>query len=499
MLSAGLLAPLESKSATFSDDKINRFVLSDERVAPKQPPPLEHATAKHVKYASMSGGKHTTILNFHPFEIARQLTIASHALFLQVRVEEFIKRTWMKDDATKREKECPNIMRCVEQFNRINRWAASEMMLTFIDEAKRLSVLKRLIETAHHCMKLRNFHATYAIYVGLNMWAVQRLKSTWASLTTKWQKLYDEIEHLCLPNNNSKAMRDALNEATTPLVPPLDLYMRDLTAVDNLDEFVNVDEENEKEPIKIDDTRLLNYEKKVKEAAIIKSFSKAQQNRYMLQSYPPLQHYLWELREPLTDAQIKLLVEVSKEPNKIKAESSDDMVKAKAIVDDVLGGTESPAGGRRRAVSMSAKLGAVFQSKKSSTENQTVMKGLAVPQHLRQSRGRMGSTPIRPTFNVKDMEAAALEADKATDKLRKTSNPKCVSPHMRRLSAKGMAQSADLSTRRRSRGVSKPGPPALPLPLIVEEQADKPRRSISSPAPSADAPPPPLPPSPTHE
>ena len=46
----------------------------------------------------------------------------------------------------------------------------------------------------------------------------QRLKSTWASLTTKWQKLYDEIEHLCLPNNNSKAMRDVLNEATTPLV-----------------------------------------------------------------------------------------------------------------------------------------------------------------------------------------------------------------------------------------------------------------------------------------
>ena len=42
-------------------------------------------------------------------------------------------------------------------------------------------------------------------------------------------------------------------------MPPLDLYMRDLTAVDNLDEFVNVDEENEKEPIKMDDTRLVCF------------------------------------------------------------------------------------------------------------------------------------------------------------------------------------------------------------------------------------------------
>jgi uncharacterized membrane protein len=46
-------------------------------------------------------------------------------------------------------------------------------MLTFADEQRRLSVLKRLIETAHECLSLRNFHATYAIYVGLNMWAVQ--------------------------------------------------------------------------------------------------------------------------------------------------------------------------------------------------------------------------------------------------------------------------------------------------------------------------------------
>jgi hypothetical protein len=68
----------------------------------------------------------------------------------------------------------------IEQFNRINRWVASEIVLVTDDAKQRLSVLKRMIELAHCCRDVQNLHAMYAIYVGLNMWAVQRLKSLWA-------------------------------------------------------------------------------------------------------------------------------------------------------------------------------------------------------------------------------------------------------------------------------------------------------------------------------
>ena len=55
------------------------------------------------------------------------------------------------------------------------------------DAQMRLSMLKRFIELAHCCRDVQNLHARmYAVYVGLNQWAVQRLKGLWEKLPTKW-------------------------------------------------------------------------------------------------------------------------------------------------------------------------------------------------------------------------------------------------------------------------------------------------------------------------
>ena len=50
----------------------------------------------------------------------------------------------------------------------------------------------------------------YAVYVGLNQWAVQRLKGLWEKLLTKWEKCYAELDQLCNPKSNSAAMRALL-------------------------------------------------------------------------------------------------------------------------------------------------------------------------------------------------------------------------------------------------------------------------------------------------
>jgi hypothetical protein len=34
----------------------------------------------------------------------------------------------------------------------------------------------------------------YAVYVGLNQWAVQRLKGLWEKLPTKWGERYAELD-----------------------------------------------------------------------------------------------------------------------------------------------------------------------------------------------------------------------------------------------------------------------------------------------------------------
>merc|ERR1719197_993137 len=145
----------------------------------------------------------------------------------------------MKSDEELRQASCPRIMRVVEQFNRLNRWVASEVVLATGNAEQRLSVVKRFIKIAHHCRELHNLHSMYAIYVGLNMWAVQRLKQTWAALPGKWQKLYDELDALANPQSNSAALRSLIAESMPPIVPPLDILLRDFTALGELDEFVD--------------------------------------------------------------------------------------------------------------------------------------------------------------------------------------------------------------------------------------------------------------------
>jgi hypothetical protein len=45
----------------------------------------------------------------------------------------------------------------------------------------------------------------YAVYVGLNQWAVQQLKGLWEKLSTKWEKRNTELD-----KSNSAAMRALL-------------------------------------------------------------------------------------------------------------------------------------------------------------------------------------------------------------------------------------------------------------------------------------------------
>jgi hypothetical protein len=45
------------------------------------------------------------------------------------------------------------------------------------DAQMRLSMLKRFIELAHSCRDVQDRARMYAVYVGLNQWAMQRLSA----------------------------------------------------------------------------------------------------------------------------------------------------------------------------------------------------------------------------------------------------------------------------------------------------------------------------------
>jgi hypothetical protein len=135
----------------------------------------EASTKKMLKYCGDElDPKSRTLLDYHPVEVARQMALAARADFVLVRSSELISRAWMKDAADTHARDCPNIERIINQFNRISRWVASEIVRVTDDAQMRLSMLKRFIELAHCCRDVQNLHRMYAVYVGLNQWAVPR-------------------------------------------------------------------------------------------------------------------------------------------------------------------------------------------------------------------------------------------------------------------------------------------------------------------------------------
>ena len=121
-------------------------------------PAYEAPTKKKLKYCGDElDPKSRTLLDDHR-SIARQMALV-RADFVLVRANELMSRAWMKDAADAHARDCPNIKRIINQFNRISRWVASEIVRVTDDAQMRLSMLKRFIELAHCCRDVQNLHA----------------------------------------------------------------------------------------------------------------------------------------------------------------------------------------------------------------------------------------------------------------------------------------------------------------------------------------------------
>ncbi len=123
---------------------------------------------------------------------------------------------------------------------------AGTIWLVFV----RLSMFER-IELAHCCCDVQNLHGMYAVYVGLNQWAVQRLKGLWEKLATKLEKRDAELDQLCNPKPNSAAMRALLRCEHEWMWPAFD------------------------------DARLLNLNKKRREVDVLRCVRRCQRGEYV--------------------------------------------------------------------------------------------------------------------------------------------------------------------------------------------------------------------------
>jgi hypothetical protein len=106
----------------------------------------------------------------------------------------------------------------------------------------------------------------YAVYVGLNQWAVQRLKGLWEKLPTKWEKLNARARPL-LQSQVELGRRCALLRCEHEWAWPA-----------------------------FDDARLLNLNKKRREADVLRCVRRCQRGEYVFAPHAEIDRFLWHAR-----------------------------------------------------------------------------------------------------------------------------------------------------------------------------------------------------------
>lgn len=134
------------------------------------------------------------ILKFGATSLAQAIAAANWPLFSALEAREFVGCAWTKED--RRQKESPNIMKLVEDFNIMSFGVASEI-LRRTDVRHRTEVIRHFISVANESLSLGNYHAVFCIMSGLTLGPIFRLKDSWNEMSWITRRTFNNLKSIC--------------------------------------------------------------------------------------------------------------------------------------------------------------------------------------------------------------------------------------------------------------------------------------------------------------
>jgi hypothetical protein len=205
------------------------------------------------------------LFSFSTTTLAQQLALLDQKQFCRIEWNELKGQKWTEDNSFRI---APNITRCIEFFNRISYWCATEIVSQ--QELKlRVKALRKFISIAWKCIKYQNYNTAFAIISSFSFASISRLKLTWNSLPEKYLTMVDELNDICGVERHYLPYKKALLTKTPPLVPYIGVFLRDLT-------FIEVGN-----PTYLDEEKtMINFEKFRMLAAVLEDLRSYQQVPY---------------------------------------------------------------------------------------------------------------------------------------------------------------------------------------------------------------------------
>ena len=208
-------------------------------------------------------------------EMARQLTLMFHGVFVRIRPSEMLDAAWTKPNKNLR---APNVCRLISQFNHLS-YLVSHSILAPKTASSRGSMYRYWVRVAQHLWRLNAFNVVMAVLGAFNLSAVYRLKQTVKEVPGPVRMILAEYERSMSSSQAFKNYRDHLATCLPPAVPYVGLLLQDLTFI-------------ETNPNRVDGG-LVSWSKRTKIYESIDGvLGRFQDTQYNLQSVPQISQFI---------------------------------------------------------------------------------------------------------------------------------------------------------------------------------------------------------------
>eukprot|EP01103_Thecamoeba_quadrilineata_P018757 TRINITY_DN7337_c0_g1_i2.p1 TRINITY_DN7337_c0_g1~~TRINITY_DN7337_c0_g1_i2.p1 ORF type:complete len:831 (+),score=161.85 TRINITY_DN7337_c0_g1_i2:48-2540(+) len=176
---------------------------------------------------SPSLGRAVKLLDINPRELADQMTLVELEFFREVLPFDILRTAFGSTvHHGTSHNQAESLVRITQHFNKMTSWVASEIV-TADNTEKQVTLFKKFVLAANRLLELRNFHSLFEIVLGLNHFAVLRLKPLQKAVSQKYKDALKKYESLVSPNGNYKAYRSLLRSCTY-CIPILAVLQRDM-------------------------------------------------------------------------------------------------------------------------------------------------------------------------------------------------------------------------------------------------------------------------------
>lgn len=189
--------------------------------------------------------KNFMIWSFSTMEIARQLTLIDHKLFLKIPVHELYDKAWSEPRSSH---VADNLRSFIDHFNALSTWVTSSV-LDAQTSRDGVAIYIRMVELADYLFKLGDLSGAMAVVSGLHKNVITRLKRLHEMVPGQKVEVLTRISQEMSPEKSYKAYRaklqslekkldspESVKMGASAIVPHMAIHLGDLIMVEDMNE-----------------------------------------------------------------------------------------------------------------------------------------------------------------------------------------------------------------------------------------------------------------------